>query len=202
MKQFIPISLLLLTFLFSCTKEGPRGPQGFPGEDGKDGENTSSTNLYYFDIPVKDFKKEKYYEDDSQYYNDAWLAYGYIEGITIKETDLVLAFMHQTTDGGPDNYFQALPYTDYFDNSEDFNHYSYGILDDSRDLVFSIRRNDGSDPFVDMNASWEIQYNIYIIKGTENRTASLPQYINLENENEVREYLNIPKAEKVNFILN
>ncbi len=196
MKQIFPIFLLLLVFFSSCSKEGATGPQGFPGEDGKDGKNTTGSHLYYFNIPINQFNKVEYYYDDNQYYNDAWVSYGYIEGITIQETDLVLVFMHQTNDGGPDNYFQALPYNDYFDNSEDFNHYSYGTMDDNGDLIFTIRRNNGNDPFNDMNATWEIEYNIYIIEGTKDKKAELPSYINTENEREIKEFLNIKKYEK------
>jgi len=201
MKKIFPILIILSSILFSCGKEGPTGPQGFPGNDGKDGADGSAPSLYYFNIPINQYNKERYYEDNSQYYNDAWVAYGYIDGVTIQETDLVMVYMHQTTDGGPDNYFQALPYTDYFDNTRDFNHYSYGIMDDNGDLIFSIRRNDGSAPFNDMNATWEIEYNVYIIKGTNNRQAKIPPSINLENEDALKEYLNINTREKAKFIV-
>jgi len=186
---FILFSIVSISFL-SCTKE-VEGPQGMPGEDG------SNPKLYFFDIPVSSYEKAKYYEDNSQFYNDAWLAYGSFDGFALSEKDLVLVYMHQTTDGGPDNYFQALPYTDYFDNSEDFNHYSYGIMDDNGDLIFSIRRNDGSDPFNDMSANFNIQYNVYVIKSATNRKAELPKTLNIENEQEVKAYLNISQGEKI-----
>lgn len=204
MKNTFPIFLILTVFLFSCGKEGPTGPQGFPGEDGRDGINGSegsSPALYYFDIPVNNFNKELYYYNSNEYYNDAWVAYGYIDGVVIQETDLVMVYMHQTTDGGPDNYFQALPYTDYFDNTRDFNHYSYGTMDDNGDLIFTIRRNDGTAPFNDMNATWNIEYNVYIIQATGDRKAEIPAHVNLEDEEALKEYLNISKREKVNFIL-
>ncbi len=193
MRKIALIMLASALMMFSCTKEGPRGPQGVPGPQGRDG---SAATLYYLDIPVNQFKKEAYYDDNTQDYNDAWLAYGYIEGVSIQENDLVMVFMHQTTDGGPDNYFQALPYTDYFDNSTDFNHYSYGIMDNTRDLVFSIRRNDGTSPFNDMNADWTIQYNIYIVKGSANRKPNIPAYINQNNEKDIKSYLGIKEGYK------
>lgn len=193
--------LVASIFLISCDKEGPRGPQGFQGNDGNNGQDGSIPQLYYFDISINNFNKELYYENQNYFYNDAWVAYGFIENVTIQENDLVMVFMHQTTDGGPDNYFQALPYSDYFDNTTDFIHYSYGVMDDNGDLIFTIRRNDGSDPFVDMNATWTIQYNVYLIKGTQNRKAEIPSSVNLEDEVALKKYLNIEKREKVNFIL-
>jgi hypothetical protein len=197
MKNAIPFILILTISLFSCSKEGPRGPQG---NDGNDGNDASTPQLYYFDIAVNQFNKELYYYNSNEFYNDAWLAYGYIEGLTIQETDLVMVYMHQTTDGGPDNYFQALPYTDYFDNSTDFNHYSYGTMDDNGDLVFSIRRNDGTAPFSDMTADWAIEYNVYIIQGSQNRKAEIPSYVNLENEEELKLHLGITERKKAKFI--
>lgn len=188
MKNFIPLLLVVTISFFSCSKEGPRGPQGFPGEDGSD---ATAPQLYYFDIAINQFNKELYYYNSNEFYNDAWIAYGYIDGVVIQETDLVMVYMHQTTDGGPDNYFQALPYSDYFDNSTDFNHYSYGVKDDNGDLVFTIRRNDGTAPFNDMNATWNIEYNVYIIQGTENRNAEIPSYVNLESEEDLKQYLGI-----------
>ncbi len=198
MKQ-IAFSILLgaLFLLSSCSKEGPRGPQGLPGAKGEPG---STPQLYYMDIPINQFKKELFYDDNSQFYNDSWLAYGYIENVTIQPNDLVMVFMHQTTDGGPDNYFQALPYTDYFDNSTDFNHYSYGVMDDNGDLVFSIRRNDGTAPFNDMNATWTIQYNVYILKGQNGKKATIPSNINLSDEKAVKSYLGITEKTKANFV--
>ncbi len=199
MKQIVFSILLGTLFLVSsCSKEGPRGPQGVPGVKGEPG---SSPQLYYMDIPVNKFKKEVFYDDNSQFYNDAWLAYGYIDGVVMQPNDLVMVFMHQTTDGGPDNYFQALPYTDYFDNTNDFNHYSYGVMDDNGDLVFSIRRNNGTPPFNDMSATWTIQYNIYILKGNNGKKAMMPSSINLSDEKAVRNYLGITERTKVNFVL-
>ncbi len=198
MKKLFPIFSILIIFLFSCAKEGPMGPQGFPGDDGKD---VTGAKLYYFDMPINSFDKERYYEDQTQFYNDAWVAYGYIEDVTISETDMVMVYMHQTTDGGPDNYFQALPYTDYFDNSTDFNHYSYGTMDNNGDLVFSIRRNDGSAPFNDMNATFNIEYNVYIIAGTKDRSAKIPSSVNVNNEDELKNYLGISETKKAKFIV-
>ncbi len=201
MKQLAFTFILgILLSLSSCTKEGPRGPQGLPGAKGEAGASGSAPELYYIDIPVNHFKKEIFYDNNSEFYNDAWLAYGAINGLKILPTDLVMVFMHQTTDGGPNNYFQALPYTDYFDNSTDFNHYSYGVMDDNGDLVFSIRRNDGTAPFNNMNANWVIEYNVYVVKGRNGQKATIPASINLSNENDLRKYLGITQKTKAKFI--
>ncbi len=194
-KKILLLSIAVLT-LAACSKEGERGPRGYDGLNGRDGLNGSTPQLFPFDIPVRDFSMQTYYEDASQLYNNAWVALGNINGMTINENDLVMVFMHQTTDGGPDNYFQALPYNDYFDGTNNFNHYSYGILDNNGDILFSIRRNDGTQPFDDMNASWTIQYNVYVLKGTAGRKAKLPQGI--QTEKELRTFYNIQpnKAQK------
>ncbi|MBN2668338.1 MAG: hypothetical protein JXR60_03830 [Bacteroidales bacterium] len=196
MKQIALLSLILVV-LSSCIKEGPMGPQGYPGEDGDD---ASTPQLYYFDIPVANFNKELFYEDNNYFYNDAWVAYGYIQGVTITENDLVMVFMHQTTDGGPDNYFQALPYLDYVDGTENFTQYSYGIMDDNGDLIFTIRTNDGRNPYVDMNATWSIEYNVYLVKGTESRKAEIPSDVNFKDETALKQYLGISERKKVEFI--
>jgi hypothetical protein len=193
-------ALLILVsglILWSCSKEGPRGPQGYPGNDGSDG---STPKLYYFDIPVNQYNKMADYNNNSYDYNNAWIAFGSIDGVTLTENDLVSVFMHQTTDGGPDNYFHALPYLDYFDNGSDFNQYGYGIMDDNGDLLFSIRRNDGSAPFNDMNATWAIQYNVYVIKGTASRKAELPKDLEFATEKELCDYLGITQRTKAVFI--
>ena len=200
MKKIFPIILIISISLFSCVKEGPRGPEGFPGESGNDGADGSIPTLYYFDIPVSNFSRERFINDQTQFYNDTWSAYGFIEGVTIQEQDLVMVYMHQTTDGGSDNYYQALPYLDYVDNSTDFVQYTYGVMDDNGDIVFGIRRNDGTAPFGNMNASWKIEYNVYIIKGTLSRNAEIPSTVNLEDEEALKEYLNITERKKVNFI--
>lgn len=203
MKKSYIILLVLAVIFTACSKEGPQGPMGYNGLDGRDGfdgQDATLPQLYYFDVPVTDFNKELYQPNPNEFYNDAWLAYGFIQDVVIQETDLVMVFMHQTTDGGADNYFQALPYSDYFDNTDIFNHYSYGTMDDNGDLVFSIRRSNGEAPFSDMNASFSIEYNVYIVKGTQNRKAEIPSHVNLENEAALKEYLNITKREKVEFV--
>lgn len=200
MKTRFTILIILAALLSSCVKEGPRGPEGFPGENGRDGINAYAPELYYFDIQINEYSKERYINDNSQFYNDTWVAYGFIEGLTIQETDLVMVYMHQTTDGGDDNYFQALPYLDYTDNSLSFVQYTYGVMDDNGDLVFGIRKDDGSAPFVNMNDTWTIQYNVYLIKGSQNRNAEIPASINLEDEEALKDYLKITKRKKANFI--
>ena len=176
--------------LSSCYKEGPRGPIGPAGPAGKNGED--SAKLYYFDVQLRDFKPSSY--------NSSWQAFSYIEGYTIKETDMVLAFVNLSSDGQGDNYWQALPYNEYVDNTDFFIQHAFGIMaidDDTGnndylagDIMFSLRTNTGVAPYTDMTSTAILSYNVYIIPGTYGKKAKLPDYVDRRNKNEVEAYIN------------
>jgi len=198
MKNYIIILLLSLGVLTSCTKVGPTGPMGPSGRNGQDGSqgeagaDGSIPKVYYFDITLDKFMYESY--------NEAWNTYAFMDNVTIETTDMVMAFVNLSTDGNGDNYWQAMPYNEYLDNTEFYIQHSFGVMgidDDSGngnyltgDLILSLRASDGLAPYNDMSSTTgKLRYNIYVLKGEEGRKATLPENIDPKNQKEVVNYL-------------
>ena len=175
--------------LSSCYKEGPVGPSGPRGADGRDG-NDATAKVYYFDIQLNQFK--------SQGYNNSWVTYSYINNVTITDNDLVMAFVNLSSDGNGDNYWQAMPFNEYVDNSDFYIEHAFGIMgmdDDTGnndylagDIMFSLRTNTGVAPYNPMNSTALLKYNVYIVKGSQGKSAKLPEYVDKNNRAEVEAY--------------
>ena len=192
-KNLVVFIIMLAVGLSSCTTAiGPTGPAGRDGIDGRDGTDGSTPLVYYFDIPLKNF----IYED----YNESWNAYAYINNLTLINTDLVMIFVNLNSDGGAgDNYWQAMPYNEYFDNTGFYVQHSFGIMDiddDSGndnylkgDIMFSLRASDGLAPYDDMNSEALLKYNVYVLFGEEGKKAQLPDYVDVNNRDEVKKYV-------------
>jgi len=199
-KLYFILVLSVISLFSSCYKEGPRGPMGPAGPAGKDGED--SAKLYYFDVKLKDFKPSSY--------NSSWQAFSFINGYTIKETDLVYAFVNLSSDGNGDNYWQALPYNEYVDNTDFFIQHSFGIMaidDDTGnndylagDIMFSLRTNTGVAPYTNMNSDAMLHYNVYIVPGTLSKKAVIPENVNPRNKEELEKYLGKIEKHKVELI--
>lgn len=192
MKTKILLILVAASLIFSsCYKEGPVGPSGPRGADGRDGVDGQTSKVYYFDVKLKDFK--------AQGYNSSWVNYSYINGVTVTDLDMVLAYVNLSSDGNGDNYWQAMPHNEYVDNSEFFIEHSFGIMgidDDTGnnnylagDFMFSLRTNTGVAPYNPMNSLALLRYNVYILKGTQGKSAKLPDYVNKNNKMEVEAYV-------------
>ena len=191
MKKNILFILVAVSVIFSsCYKEGPVGPIGPKGEDGKDGVDGETSKVYYFDIPLNQFKP--------QTYNSSWVTYSYIDGVTISDYDMVVAFVNLSSDGYGDNYWQAMPHNEYVDNSDFFIQHSFGIMgmdDDTGnneylagDIMFSLRANTGVAPYNPMDSPALLRYNVYVLKGTQGKSAKLPDTIDKNNKDEVEAY--------------
>jgi len=191
MKKNLLLILVAISVIFSsCYKEGPVGPSGPRGNDGKDGVDGETSKVYYFDIELNKFKPQSY--------NSSWITYSYIDGVTITDNDMVIAFVNLSSDGNGDNYWQAMPYNEYVDNSDFFIQHSFGIMgmdDDTGnneylagDIMFSLRTNTGVAPYNPMNTTALLRYNVYIIKGTQGKSAKLPEYIDKNSKSEVDAY--------------
>ena len=164
------------------------------GTDGKDGtDGTGETpKVYYFDIKLNQFML--------QGYNSSWVTYSFIKDVTITDMDLVMVFVNLSSDGGGDNYWQAMPHNEYVDNYDFFIEHSFGIMgmdDDTGnnnylagDIMFSLRTNTGDAPYNPMNSTSLLKYNVYIIKGTQGKSAKLPESVDKNNRFEVEEYCN------------
>ena len=190
MKKTLIVSLILIVAgMSSCTKEGPMGPRGYDGRDGADG---ATPLVYYFDMPLSSFMYESY--------NEAWNTYSYINGYTITVTDLVMVFVKLSSDGGGDNYWQALPFNEFLYNTDFYIQHSFGIMDIDDDtgnnnylkgdIMFSLRASDGYAPYDNMNSDEAmLLYNVYILQGTEGKKAELPVGINPNNREEIEQYV-------------
>lgn len=195
--SFFLIAALVLTTIGCEGPMGPQGPQGVQGVPGQngingvDGADGAIPNVYYFDIPLHNFIYESY--------NEAWNAYGYINGITIQITDLVLVYVNLSSDGNGDNYWQPLPYLEFFNNTGFFVQHSFGIMgidDDTGnnnylagDLMFSLRASDGYAPYDDMSSDALLLYNVFIVQGQEGKKAVLPDNIDINDRDQVYQYL-------------
>jgi len=191
MKKNILLILVVVSVIFSsCYKEGPVGPAGPRGSNGQDGVDSETSKVYYFDIELNKFKP--------QIYNSSWVTYSYIDGVTITDNDMVMAFVNLSSDGNGDNYWQAMPHNEYVDELDFFIQHSFGIMgidDDSGnneyfagDIMFSLRTNTGVKPYIPMNTTALLRYNVYILKGTQGKSAKLPDYVDKNNKSEVEAY--------------
>lgn len=193
-KYLVAFIAIILVGMVSCTQIGPTGPagrDGIDGADGTDGTNGSTPLVYYFDIQLNDFIYESY--------NESWNAYAHINDFTIIMTDLVMVFVNLNSDGGDgDNYWQAMPYSEFITDSIFIQH-SFGIMDindDSGnnnylkgDIMFSLRASDGLAPYNDMNSTALLLYNVYIIEGQEGKKAQLPDYVDPNDRDQVKKYV-------------
>jgi len=196
-KVHILLAIIVVFGMFSCTKVGPMGPQGEPGQNGangqngEDGEDGTSPAVYYFDVPLNNFQYESY--------NESWNSYYYIEGLTINITDLVMVFVNLSNDGNGDNYWQALSYNEFINNTDFYIQHSFGIMDIDDDtgnnnylkgdIMFSLRASDGFAPYDDMSSDALLLYNVYVIKGVEGKKAQLPDGLNPNNREDVKKYV-------------
>lgn len=198
MRKYL-VLLLVVTglILTSCYKEGapgpvgPQGENGLNGANGQNGQNGESPKVYYFDVQLKQFT--------SQGYNSSWITYSYVDGITITDNDLVMAYVNLSSDGNGDNYWQAMPHSEYVDNGDFFIQHSFGIMginDDSGNnnylagnIMFSLRTNTGVAPYLNMNTTSLLKYNVYIIKGTIGKKAQIPTFVDVNNKIEVEAYV-------------
>lgn len=195
MKKFgLFLSVVLLTSVFGCVKVGPMGPagpQGIQGVPGQDGEDGAIPFVYYFDIPLQNFIYESY--------NETWNAYGYINDYIIQPTDLVFAYVKLSSDGNGDNYWQPLPYNEYFNNTGFYIQHSFGIMDIdddtgnnnylAGDLMFSLRASDGYAPYEDMSSDALLMYNVFIVTGMEGKKASLPTDLDVNDRDEMKKFV-------------
>ena len=194
MKKNLLLILVVVSVIFSsCYKEGPvgpAGPRGSDGQNGADGRDGETSKVYYFDVELNKFKP--------QIYNSSWVTYSFINNIVITNKDMVMAYVNLSSDGNGDNYWQAMPHNEYVDNSDFFIEHSFGIMgmdDDTGndeylagDIMFSLRTNTGVAPYNPMNTTALLRYNVYVLKGTQGKSAELPEYVDRNNKSEVEAY--------------
>ncbi len=197
-KLSLLFALITIISFFVC--EGPMGPTGATGANGPQGIQGvpgASPNVYYFDIPLKNYIFESY--------NNSWNAYGWIDGVTIQITDLVFAYVKLSSDGLGENYWQPLPYCEFIDTNIFIQH-SFGIMDIdddtgngyylAGDIMFSLLASDAYPPYNNMNTDDILMYNVFIINGQEGKKAKLPDGINVNNRDEIKKYVESLQAYK------
>ena len=193
MKKLTLLSvLIILISLTSCYQQGPMGPmgpQGQSGYNGQDGVDGSTPLVYYFDMQLNQYSP--------QAYNSSWVTYGFVNNYTITNNDLVYVYAYLSSDGAGDNYWQALPFNEYMDNSQIFLEHSFGIMDIDYgnyikgDIMFSMRKSDSSAPYSNMNSTALLTYKVIIVKGMQGKKAEIPETVNTKNIYELEKYLNI-----------
>jgi len=197
MKKLTLLSILLLLIsITSCYQQGPMGPmgpQGQSGQNGQDGIDGTTPKVYYFDMQLNQFAPQSY--------NSSWVTYGFIDGYTITDNDLVYAYAYLNSDGDPagDNYWQSLPFNEYLDNGQEFIEHSFGIMNFDNgnvylkgDIMFWMRRSTGAAPYNPMNSPAILTYKVIVVRGVQGKKAEIPETVNTKNIYELEKYLNIP----------
>lgn len=193
MKKLTLLSvLIILISLTSCYQQGPMGPmgpQGQSGQNGHDGVDGETPKVYYFDMKLNQYSP--------QAYNSSWVTYGFVNSYTITNNDLVYTYAYLSSDGAGDNYWQALPFNEYMDNSHVFLEHSFGIMDIDYgnyikgDIMFSMRKSDSSAPYSNMNSTAILTYKVIIVRGIQGKKAEIPETVNTKNIYELEKYLKI-----------
>ena len=81
-----------------------------------------------------------------------------------------MVFVNLSSDGNGDNYWQALPYNEFVNNTDFYIQHSFGIMDIdddtgnnnylAGDVMFSLRASDGYAPYDNMNSDALLLYNV------------------------------------------
>lgn len=193
--------LCLLLGFASCEKPevGPQGPQGEQGEQGLTGPQglqgeqgprgpqgpTGNANVkaYQFNLNLA------YFDEEAS--TKTWYQWHKISGTNITLNDAVLVYFYQGYQDGSYNW-DALPFNDYFNTSNYFNHHSYQVASDGY-LKLKIRNSGGGKPYNTMSGN--IGYRAIVTKGTSGGKQALDTNIDLSalKCHELNEYLDVPE---------
>lgn len=182
-KLFLGFIMLMNIIMFNgCKKDGATGPTGATGETGATGNaNVKSVKfslaISSFIGPLTDNEWSKPYAISSS-------------NITIGEWDAVLLYIFKENIGSTSYYIQ-LPYNDYFNTSSNFNHFyfEHGSTGSNNILDIYIRNSSGAQPYSTMSGT--LYFKCVVIQGTQGIKAKVPDEINANDYDQVREYYHL-----------
>lgn len=166
----------------SCKKDpgpkgdtGPTGPQGAPG-------NANVYN-YKFNVNLSSFI--------GPLTNGEWSssnALTFMGSTFIDEKDAVLLYLFDKTVGSTD-YYNALPFNDYFNTGTAFNQHSFqiGSSGSANILILKIRNSTGGQPYTSMTTG-ALSYKLVLVKASA-RMAN--PNVNYNDYNAVKEAFNL-----------
>lgn len=169
------ISSVLTTF--SCTKEGKQGPAGTNGINGASG--TNGTNGYDGNANVYSYKFSVYLSSFIGPLTDNSWEYTFtpstIMGQYLGANDVILMYLFDHSTSGTD-YYNALPYLDYWNTGTAFNQHSFqiGATGSTNVITISIRNSTGPQPYTSMT-SGSLYYKMVYIKSVNMVKPKLPQ---------------------------
>lgn len=150
MKTIKRITLLVLISsvltTFSCTKEGKQGETGPKGANGINGTNGTDGNAnvysYKFSVPLSSFLGPLTDYSWEYVFNPTTVMGG---STFIGANDVILMYLFDHSTSGTD-YYNALPYLDYWNSNTAFNQHSFqiGATGSANIILISIRNSTGS----------------------------------------------------------
>jgi hypothetical protein len=177
-KKFtLPGVMLFLVLFLSCVKEGPMGPQGARGTSGQDG--VVNVDAYQFTVNLSDFLLSS---SNYEYY-----IHQNVSLANIQPADAVLVYYDRETYQSND-YWAQLPFNDYYDTFDNYNHFSYELGYDGY-MFINIRNSQGAAPYSPMSGN--LYFKIVVIKGNTNKKATIPSNLNTNNYEELKQYFKI-----------
>jgi len=133
--------------LTSCGKDGAPGPQGPIGLPGVNGN--ANVLSYKFSVDASNFVGPLAPGYIYQFILDPTTLMG--SGYYVGANDAVLMYFYDQTISGTD-YYNAMPYNDYWDNSSDYNQYSFeiGATGPNNKIFINIRNSNAAQPYANM----------------------------------------------------
>lgn len=174
----IAMLMCIAVFINGCAKDGAIGPKGADGKDGKNGLNgtngTNGTNggdgtngedgnanvhNYTFNLNLSAFIGPLTNNSYNQSSNMSFMGNNFID-----EKDAVLLYLFDKSIGST-NYYHALPFLDYYNNTSNFNQHSFtlGATGSANILTFNIRNSSGIQPYTSMTGT--LSYKMVTIAG-------------------------------------
>lgn len=196
MKIFNLLSLSFVILLsISCAKDGeqgPAGPQGPAGQQGATGpqgpagaNGNANVYSYKFSVPLSNFIGPQL--------NNAWqyvFSPTTVMGLNtfISDKDVILMYLYEQTTGGTD-YYNAMPFNDYFNTGTAFNQHSFqiGATGPANFILIEIRNSTGVQPYTSMTTG-DLYYKMVYIKSTNKVKPSLPNSLDYAS---VKAYYNL-----------
>ena len=160
---FAGLALALGLTFTSCKKaeKGETGPAGATGATGAAGAaGNANVYNYKFNINLSTFTGPLTNGEWTSVFNPTT-----VMGSTfIDEKDAVLIYLFDHTTGTTD-YYNALPFIDYFNTGTAFNQHSFqiGSTGSGNIILFSIRNSTGGQPYTSMTTG-ALSYKMVLVK--------------------------------------
>jgi hypothetical protein len=144
---FVACGLILTSCGGAPGATGPQGPIGATGLNGLNGN--ANVMSYKFSVDLSNFNTLMPNGAYQCVLNPAVIMGN---GTTVSANDVVLMYLYDQTVAGTD-YYNALPYNDYWDSSTEFNQFSFevGATGPSNYIWINIRNSGAGQPYTPMS---------------------------------------------------